>query len=457
MAKSSLSRWYSFVCCKTLSQRSWKPRDWITFLQDHHLAGDEPFWQDNKNTGPVHSVREDLGSVRAAIGSDGNFPVLEAEVGQAVSRTERHFTNLETDTAFLFRLFWLMWTLPFIGWTFYLAIILEEWGQLVQQLAILSRTLSFGIALLRYKKGNGWLILKFYEDRVLGGFPSLIFYTITSRPAYRHLHGNWRYTVLVAGISCLGLLLLSFWRDLWINALFLWSKLRPVPPKLTGDARIRLRTARDKLLKDVEDLQKHIENVDIGDRMKDYFLMMKRDADRLLRTIDRFLLMEDAVDPPCYPRRPKVVPVLLTTILVGQCLGAYFRYPWLMAETAGWGLWVELRMVSDWMRAHVSQDDMFRLFSTLVVGAIALLPLTISLLCTKGAVLLSITNRVLLAISLVLLINLFSNLIGTFCKRLGNKNWRKSFLFRIGKQLFYIASCVIEKLVLWSSHFRNVL
>lgn len=416
MEQSSLFRWSPYLCGNTFCSR-----DWITLLQDHYLAGDEPFWQANRDAGPVHSFREDLWSVRAAIGDDGNLPVLEAEVSLAVNRTERHFTNLETDTSFLLRFAWLVWTVPFIGWTLYLAIILEEWGQLLGQLALLSRTLSLGIATLRYKKSTGRIIFKFYEDRVLGGLPSLILYTVASRPIFRHLHGDWRYTVLVGGITGLVLLLLSFWRDLWSGTLFLWSKLRPGPPTLTGHARMRVKTARDKLLKSVSKLQKHIEKADISDRMKDHFLMMKRDADELLRTIDRFLPIKEAADIPHYPRWPKVAPVVVTAILQAQALGASYRYPWLMAETAGWGLWNTSRMLFGLIAAYVSQDDMSRRFSTIVAGGIALLPLTLAILFTNGAVLLPVVNKVLLAVGLVLFINLFSNLVGAFCKTLAKR------------------------------------
>ncbi|WP_217577410.1 hypothetical protein [Mesorhizobium sp. GbtcB19] len=421
MERSSHSRWCSFVRGETLSTCSWKPRKWITCLQDHYLAGDEPFWQANQNSGPVHAVREALWSVREAINYDETSTELKDELSLDVSRVEQQFANLEADTSALFRLFWLVWVIPFIAWTLYLAIFLEEWGQLIGQSAVLSRTLSLGVAVLRYRKSTGWIIFKFYEDRVLGSLPALIFYTIASRPAYRHLHGDWRYTTLVGCVTCLGLLLLSYWQDLWVGALFLRSKLWLAPPILTRDLRVKLRTARNTLLESVKELQHCIEDADISDRMKDHLLMVKRDADRLLRTIKRILPIEDAAEEPRYPRMPKVPVVVLTAVLQAPILGASYRYPWLMAESAGWGIWNTIRMMFGLIASYVSQGDIARRFSNIVAGGLALLPLTLAILFTNGAVLLPVENRVLLAVGLILIVNAFSNLAGTFCKGLSKR------------------------------------
>jgi hypothetical protein len=349
-----------------LAQYLPKLRRWITFLQDHYLSGDDGFLKDDRNARLIRSFRTALRSVQRQLGNGGDLPVVIAELRQGVIRVERHFINLETDTSFLHRAFWLIWVLPFAAWTIYVAIVLEEWGQLIAQAVVLSRTLSLGVALLRYKKSTGWIIFKFYEDRILGGLISLILYTRTLTPASRHLHGDWRYTVVVGVSTCLMLHLLSFWRDFWIWVLYLRLKMRPAPPPSVGEARTELRGSRDALLESNQALMKHIETADISDRMKDHFLLMKRDTDRLLQTIGRFLPVEDAVNRPHYHRLPKVAPVVFTAIVQAQALGASYRYPWLMAETAGWGIWNLLRMVSGLIAAYVSLDDMGRLFSNIV-------------------------------------------------------------------------------------------
>ena len=92
-----------------------------------------------------------------------------------------------------------------------------------------------------------------------------------------------------------------------------------------------------------------------------------------------------------------------------------------MAETAGWGEWNTSRMVFGWIAPYVSLDDMSRLFSNIVAGTIAVLPLNLAILVTHGAVLLSIQNKVLLTVGLILFINLFSNLVGTCCKAVARK------------------------------------
>ncbi|CUX65568.1 membrane hypothetical protein [Agrobacterium tumefaciens str. Kerr 14] len=417
----------SSVLPKELSLRIWKLRKWVTFLQDHYLAGDAPFWLENQNAGPIHSVREDLRSIGDAIRGEAMPSELVEQLERDLRRVEKHFNNLETHVPFLFRFFWLIWTVPFIAWTLYLAVILKEWAQLARQTVVLSRTLSFAVSLMRYKKATGWIIFRFYVNRVFGASPSLIFYTIASRPRYRYLYSHWEYTAIVAGISCVGLLALSLWHDLWISALSLRSSLRRVRPVPSGPAQTTMMAIRDKLRKDINDLLLLIEDADISDWEKDHYLMVKRDTDRLLRLMDRTLPTANRTQAPRYLKRWKIAPVVLTTLLVALTLGSYFRYPWLMADSAGWGLWVSLRMISDWMRPLVSLDDMFRLFSVTVVGSIAVLPLTISLLVTNGTVLLNVTAMVLLTLSMIFIVNLFSNLIGTFFKSLGKKNWQGSF------------------------------
>lgn len=398
-----------------------KYRKWITILQDHYLAGDDPYWRVNQNAGSIEAVRDALEAVRAAIGHDDNSAILREEVGERVGKVERHLDNLGSSTSFWFRFAWLVWALPIIGWTLWLAIILEDWGQLIAQEGVLSRTLSLGIAILRNKRGTASISFKYYEDRLVGDLPSLIFYTIASRPAYRHLHGDWRFTVFVGGITGFVLLLVSFWGALWFSACLLWKKWRRPAPVLTQSARERLRAARDQLSKSVEDLKVDVENADISDRMKDHFLMLRRDADRLLRTIGRFLPSADALVRHRYARLPKVPLSVITVILVGQALGASYRYPWFMAVTAGWGIWQIARMVFDNIRPYTSPDDMARVFSNIVAGTVTLLPLTLAMLFTIGAILEPFANKVLMSVVVILSVNLFSNLVGTLCTAFGRK------------------------------------
>lgn len=383
--------------------RAVKWRNWITFLQDHYLSSDALYWQSHKDSGPVHDFRLQLLSAPEAIDN--------AEVRRRSVKTQRHFSNLDNDTSFLFRLCCLIWVLPLAGWSLYVAVILNEWGQFIAQLVVWSRNTSLAAARLRCNHATGWIVFKYYEDRIMGDLPALIFYTIVSNPEYRYLYDDPKSKWIVGSVTGLWLLLISFWDELWFLCRFSWWRFQSSPASITDEGR----AAYKDFAKQLENFQRHTQSADVSDAMNQQFLMTKRDGSRLLRTMRCFVPRQDVVPTPRYSIWPKAPIFIIAAALQGQALYACRNTPFFFAITLGWAIWIMARMSWCLIASYVSGDDMSDVFSNIVAGTIVLLPLTVSMALTDNAVLASVANRVLLCVLLVLFVNLFSNLVGNLC------------------------------------------
>ena len=379
-------------------------RNWITFLQDHYLSNDAPYWHANKDSGAVHDFRQHLVSASAAIN--------DVEVRRRSDKTKRHFSNLDNDTSLLFRLCCLIWVLPLAGWCLYVAVILNEWGQFIAQLAVWSRNISLAVARLRYNQATGWIIFKYYEDRIIGDLPALIFYTIVSNPEFRYLYDDPKSKWIVGSVTGLWLLLVSFWDDLWFLGCFLRWRLRSSPLSTTAEGRAAYKGSAEQL----EKFQQHIQSAEVSDAMNQHWLMIKRDGSRFLRTMRCFVPHEDVVPTPRYSIWPKLPIFIITAALQGLALYASRNTPFFFAITLGWAIWIMARISYCQIASFVSGQDTSNVFSNIVAGTIMLLPLTVSMALTDNAVLTPVPNRVLLSAFLVLFVNLFSNLVGNLCK-----------------------------------------
>jgi hypothetical protein len=388
--------------------REVKWRNWITFLQDHYLSGDKPYWDANKDSGIIGDYR-----MRLAV----PLATDNARVRQLVNNTARHFDNLDNETSFLFRLFWLIWVLPLIGWSLYLAIILDDWGQFLAQVAVWSRNKSLAVARLRYKHTNRGIVFKFYEDRVAGDLPTFVFYTIASRPEYQHLLIDPSSKWIVGGITGLWLLLVSFWGDIWFLGCDLVWRWRLSNVVVTEDSRAEYRDFAEHHKR----YHEHTERADVGDGMNEYFSTARKDGDRAVQALLLIALPEDEMPTPRYSRLLKAPLLIITAGLQAQAIYASRNSTIFFAITLGWAIWIIARISYCVLWPHVSGHDISTTFSNIVAGTITLLPLTLAMLFTNNAVLASIKNRVLLAVGLILLVNLLSNLVGTLCKKFAEK------------------------------------
>jgi hypothetical protein len=392
-------------------------RKWITFLQVHYLANDDPWWHTNRNTGRVHEFRQAFLLFRNTVNASP-YPTLKADLGDVCAKVQRHLDNLDAKAPIWLRIVWHITIPVIVGWTLWVAITLNEWAQFLSQLAVLIFTQILSAALVRNVRATNLINFKLWEDRLVGDLPTLGFYTVATKR--RGLHKNYRLVIIMGVITGILLLAVSLAHDLWSRVLLFRSSLRSGRVHLPGEARTDLVRARDNLWEKTDALQRHVELADISSGFQDQLLLLKRDTHYLLATTDCYLPVSDRRERPTYPLKPKILPFILTDIIQGLTLYAASGQPWYLSYNGGWALWMIVRMVLNF-RGYVSQKDVNRMFTSIVAGSAMLMPLTLTLLFGGAAVLEPLWVKLVLGFVLTILVTCFSNILCTGCDALSKR------------------------------------
>jgi hypothetical protein len=404
------SRWITSSLSRLRAVR-W--RNWITCLQDHYLSGDDPYWQANRDSGPIHQFRQQLQTAPAVFG--------DPRVTEFCADAERHIGKLDSKTSFRFRFLSFVWSLLITGWALALSILTDDWAQFIAQLMVWSRNDSIAVSRIRYERTSGGIVFKFYEDRVVGDIPAFLLYTIILLPGMRYLLKISSTKWIVGSITGLWLLLVSYIPVLWFFCRFTVWRLGLFPTGPLEAKKNACKTFSDSFQAFLD----HIENADIGDAMRQHFLRAKKSAERALKIMHCHLHPEDRPSMPRYSSGPKTPLFLIAAGLQAFTLYATRDASLLFPISLGWAIWIIARISVATFNGRVSGDDAAFTFSNIVAGSITLLPLTVSLAIIGEELLKSNLNIVLLSISHVLLANLFSNLVGFVSLKLAKWIMRK--------------------------------
>ncbi|MBY5774871.1 hypothetical protein HFN63_33125 [Rhizobium leguminosarum] len=352
-------------------------RRYVCFFQDIYRGSDAHVSQSTEN-GPLFYLSH---LVEASNQVEELLPRqdLKDHLTRKRAILNATLTHLENGTPFHIRLLHLAPTLLWTVGTLFLSVYLPDVAQFIRFCGqTMPLNFLLGGVLLCNEKATVPMIWKSQIDRFGVTFVPLLMYLVTLHPHLRHLDQSEAYRYAVNALSVLFVFPISFPHRLAALRQSLTKWIRPAQ-KLEGNERSIIRKHRDAWNALNDFLTKYIENSDISNNWKDYFLDLKTTIAGVAEIYSEALPEEDNIKRADNHRLNK-----LAFVIAGLPVGATFIYflrnsPWAQSNFIVWTGWYTLLFLDSTFTHGLIVDDVQRRFSNIVGPGSVPLPMVIQL------------------------------------------------------------------------------